>query len=114
MKKLWLIVPIFLLTGCAGFPCKKSTLIEVGNLDQLQDCRLLNTYSGPASDRMWGTPYIGDFKNQAMEKAEKIGATHVLWRAESDGIEFVPVLKAYKCPADSEVFRNRGADNDED
>jgi hypothetical protein len=114
MKKLWLIVPILLLTGCAGFPCKKSPLIEVGNPDQLQDCRLLKTFSGPASDRMWGTPYIGDFKNKAMKKAEEMGATHVLWRAESDGIEFVPVLKAYKCPVNSEAFRNRDENSDEE
>jgi hypothetical protein len=113
MKKLWLIIPILLLSGCAGMPCKKSPLVEVGNADQLKDCQLLKTYIGPASDRMWGTPYIGNFKNKAMENAEKMGATHILWRSESDGIEFKPVLKAFKCPVNVDVFRNQ-EENSED
>ncbi len=114
MKKLWLIVSILLLSGCAGVFGEKSALIEVGNPDQLQDCRFLKSFAGPASDRMWGTPYIGDFKNKAIEEAEKIGATHFLWRSVSDGIEFIPVLKAYKCPPNSEAFRIRDENGDEE
>jgi hypothetical protein len=107
MNMFWMILPILFLSGCAGMPCKKSPLIQVGNPDQIQDCHLLKTFTGPVSYRMWGTPYIGNFEDQAMDEAEKMGATHVLWRSNIDGIESTPVLKAYKCPPNSEVYRNK-------
>lgn len=97
-------------------PCAKSPLMEVGNPDQVRDCELVGTFTGPVSDRMWGTPYLGNFKNEAMEKAVKNGATHILWRTNIDGIEFRPVLKAYRCPPDSPAFRyndgNSGSDDE--
>ncbi len=105
MNKFWLILTILLLSGCADVPSKKSPLIEVGSPELLTDCTLLKTFTGPESGRFWDTPYLGNFKNEAMEKAEKIGATHILTRPVIDGIESKPVVRAYKCPPGSDAFK---------
>jgi hypothetical protein len=108
MGKLWLVLPILFLFGCAGMPCKKSPLIEVDNREQVKDCRLLRTFVGRAGEFIYGTPYMGNFKDDAMEEAEKMGATHILYRAEliGGGIEYTNVVYAYKCPENYELFRD--------
>ncbi len=103
MKKALLVVSLLLLAGCGGFSGKQSTIVEAGEKDEVKDCQLLKTFSTPAGDRVWGTPYLGDFKYKAMQEAEKMGATHILFRSESDGIGSVAVMKAYKCPVNQET-----------
>lgn len=98
MKKALLVVSFLLLTGCAALSGKQNTIIEAGEQDEVRDCQLLKTFSAPAGDRMWGTPYLGDFKSKAIQEAERMGATHILFRSEADGIGSVAVIKAYKCP----------------
>ncbi len=100
MGKLWLILSFLLLYGCAGMPCKKSPLLEVGYPEQMRDCQLLKTFVSQGGGFIVGTPYIGNFKNNAMEQAERMGATHILYKAELDGggIGYSNVVYAYKCP----------------
>lgn len=102
MKKGLLVFSLLLLAGCGGFSGKQSKLIQVSNHYEVKDCKLLKTYSNPAGYQSWGTPYLGDFKYKAFQDAEKIGATHVLYWPETDGIESTAVIKAYKCPVNME------------
>ncbi len=108
MGKLWLILPLLFLCGCAGMPCKKSPLIEVGDPEQVEGCQLLKTFVGQAGDFIFGTPYIGNYKDKAMEEAEQMGATHVLYRAEiiGNGIGYTNVIYAYKCEQVEETLQN--------
>ncbi len=113
MKKALLIVPLLLLCGCQGFAGKQSTIIEVGEPYEVKDCQLLKTYSKPAGYKAWGTPYLGDFKIKALQDAEKMGATHILYRSETDGLETVAVIKAYKCQPSEETTGGKEENNEE-
>jgi len=106
MAKLWLILTIFILYGCAGNPGR---LVEVGNKEQLKDCHLLKTFTEPGGYFVFGPPIMGNFKNEAIEKAEKMGATHILFRSElnGNGVEETNVIYAYKCPPGYNVFQNK-------
>jgi len=105
MRKMLLAVPLFLLAGCAGVFGKPSPVVEVGEMDMVSDCQFLKSFQRPAGDWMWGTPYIGCFKNEAIEKSAKIGATHILTRYEIDGVSSILVVNAYKCPPDHDALR---------
>lgn len=109
MGKLWLIISMLFLCGCAGFPCKECPIVaEVDSAEELHGCSLLKTFSYPGGDFIFGTPYMGDFKNEAIERAGKIGATHILYRPELDGngIAYTNVVYAYKCPPGYEILRD--------
>jgi hypothetical protein len=105
MKKVLLVLSLFILSGCGMFAGKESPLIQVGDLRDVEGCQYLKSFKGPESYRMYGTPYIGNFKNEAMEKAEKMGATHTLWTSEDTSISSRGVLKAYKCPPEYNVVK---------
>ncbi len=108
MKKALLVVSLMLLAGCGGFSGKQSTIMEVGLPYEVKDCRLLQSFKGPSGYRMWGNPMnIGNFKNEAIQKAEKIGATHILWRNESADLVETAFVEAYKCLVDQDEMRNR-------
>ena len=67
MGKLWLIISMLFLCGCAGFPCKECPIVaEVDSAEELHGCSLLKTFSYPGGDFIFGTPYMGDFKNEAI------------------------------------------------
>ena len=105
MRKVLFVLSLFMLSGCGMFAGKQSPLIQVGDAMDVKDCQLLESFSGPTSYRMWGTPYLGNFTNEAMAKAEKIGATHTLLTAEESSIGSTAVLKAYKCPPDHDAVK---------
>ncbi len=113
MKKTLLIfISFLLLAGCGGFAGRQSTIIEASDREQVKGCKLLASFQGPSGYRMWGPPMvIGDFKNEAIQKAEMLGATHILWRNKILWREYSPwsnkvaglgetaFVDAYKCPA---------------
>jgi len=98
MRKLWLAIPLFLLAGCAGAHFKESQIIEADSVEEIQVCQLLKTFTGPGGYRMWGTPYLGNFKNEVLEKAKIMGATHILSRTGDMGIAYINVINVYRCP----------------
>ncbi len=110
MRKALLAVTLLCLAGCAGFTAKESPIIEVGERDQVEGCQLLKTFREPAGKWMWGTPYIGNFKNEVIKKAEQMGATHILTRYEIDGIDSTCIVNVYKCPPDHEIFQKKEED----
>ncbi len=111
MRRLWLILPILFLYGCAGMPCKKSPLVEVDDREQMKDCLLLKTFASQGGEFIFGSPYIGNFKDKAMEEAEQMGATHILYRSEiyGNGIGYANVVYAYRCP---EGYETSGGDEE--
>jgi hypothetical protein len=104
MRKVLVVVALLLLSGCAWGTGKPGSLIQVGTASEVKGCRLLESFTGPTSYRMWGTPYTGDFTSKAMEKAEKIGATHTLSVMEDSSLGYTAVLRAYKCPPDHDLI----------
>lgn len=105
MKIALMFLSLFLLAGCGGFAGRQSTIIEASDREQVKGCQLLESFQGPSGYRMWGPPMvIGNFKNEAIREAEKIGATHILWRYsiiwrnKSTGLGETAFVDAYKCP----------------
>ncbi len=116
MKKALLVFSFLLLTGCGGFAGRQSTIIEVSDREQVKGCQLLESFQGPSGYRMWGPPMvIGNFKNEVIQKAEMIGATHILWRKnvlwrnKGTGLTETAFVDAYKCPvSEGNEEENRG------
>jgi hypothetical protein len=111
MKKALLVILFLLLAGCAGFAGRQSNIIEVSTPEEVKGCQFLESFQGPSGYRMWGPPMvIGNFKNEAILKAKRIGATHILWRNKviwsynppwSDkvkGLGETAFVDAYRCP----------------
>jgi hypothetical protein len=110
MKETLLFFSFLLLAGCGGFSGRQSTIIEASAPEEVKGCQFLESFQGPSGYRMWGPPMvIGNFKNEAIQKAERIGATHILWRnkilwnnpPESNkvkGLRETAFVDAYKCP----------------
>ena len=116
MKKTLLIFSFLLMTGCGGFVGRQSAIIEVSNREEVKGCQILASFQGPSGYRMWGSPMvIGNFKNEAIQKAENIGATHILWRNKILWREYSPwsnkvagvgetaFVDAYKCPVNGGI-----------
>jgi hypothetical protein len=114
MRKILLVFPLFLLAGCAGVFGKPSPVQEVGEFDMVKDCELLTTFAEPAGYWTMGAPYTGCYKYSAMQQAEKIGATHVLWRTDLEGIQSTGILFAYKCPPDHDARREMEKERQEE
>ncbi len=108
MGKLWLMLSILFLSGCCGMFGKQSPVVEVSNPEEVEDCRLLGKFTQEAGEFIAGTPYMGSFKDKSIREAEKIGATHILYRAEIDGdsIRYSNVIYAYRCPEGHEASRD--------
>jgi hypothetical protein len=111
MKKALLVFSFLLLAGCGGFAGRQSTIIEVSEREEVKGCQLLESFQGPSGYRMWGPPMvIGNFKNEVIQKAENIGATHILWRNnilwgnnipwsnKVTGLGETAFVDVYKCP----------------
>ncbi len=115
MARLLLIVSLFVAAGCSGLPCRKSPIVEVGSPLEVQDCQLLKSFYGPGGYRMWGTPYMGNFKNEVFEQAEKMGATHALTRTEirEDELGATTVVNVYKCAPGHEAVKDEEENGDE-
>ena len=115
MAKFLLIVSLFVVAGCSWVPCRKSPIVEVGSSLEVRDCQLLKSFYGPGGYRMWGTPYMGNFKNEVFEQAEKMGATHALTRTEIQESEIgaTTVVNVYKCPPEHEQLKNEEDDTEE-
>lgn len=112
MKKTLLVFSILFLAGCGGFTGRQSTIVEVSDQEQVKGCQFLESFQGPTGYRMWGPPMvIGNFKSEAIQKAEMLGATHILWRNKIlwgynippwsnrvRGFGETAFVDAYKCP----------------
>ncbi len=80
MCKIWLILSILFLYGCCGILGKKSPVIAVVNPEKVEDCRLLKKFTQQGGDSIFGAPYMGSFKDKSIMEAEKLGATHIMYR----------------------------------
>lgn len=112
MKRMCIGMSLVILAGCAAVTEKQNPIMEVDEAEQVKDCQLLKTFTGPSSPRMWGVPYLGKFKSEVYKEAEKMGATHMLSRPEVEGIESKSIITVYKCPTEPEAPVNEQNNSD--
>ncbi|MDD2337451.1 MAG: hypothetical protein PHD01_12830 [Geobacteraceae bacterium] len=98
MRRLWLVVPLLGLTGCSVFTENAPFPLKETNQSDVKACRKVAKLPGPSGYRMWGPPAaLGSFKYDAAKKAKEMGATHIYWGEDVEGIEGGIVGYAVDC-----------------
>ena len=88
MKILLLIIPLLGLAGCSAFSTKGPFPLKQTSPRTVKDCRKVAKFPGPAGYRMWGPPAaLGSFKYDTAQKAKEMGATHIYWGEDVEGLE---------------------------
>jgi hypothetical protein len=98
MKKIILLGSLLMLSGCSMFGSSKPfPLVETAPMG-VKGCRKVATFPGPTGSRMWGPPAVlADFKYQTALKAKEMGATHIYWREDLEGMNGQTVGHAFDC-----------------
>ncbi|HOP40054.1 MAG TPA: hypothetical protein PLI53_03345 [Geobacteraceae bacterium] len=97
MKK-WLLVSLLGLTGCSMFTTSTPFPLKETSPENVRECRKVGKFYGPSGFRMWGPPAtLGAFKLEAAKKAKAMGATHIYWREDLEGVEGGIVGYAFDC-----------------
>lgn len=87
MKRLWFIAALLCLTGCSAFSTKGPFPLKETSSRTVKDCRNVAKFPGPSGYRMWGPPAaLGSFKYDTAKKAKELGATHIYWGEDADGL----------------------------
>lgn len=98
MKRLWLVVSLLGLAGCSMFTAHAPLPVLETSPSVVAACRKVATIPGPSGFRLWGPPAtLGSFKYEAALKAKKMGATHIYWREDLEGLEGRIVGYAVDC-----------------
>ncbi|MEZ4598481.1 MAG: hypothetical protein R2940_01685 [Syntrophotaleaceae bacterium] len=75
-----------------SFPLTESDMISV------RECRPVGKYPGPSGYSFWGPPpVLADFRYQTALKAREAGATHIVWKNETNGIRGRVTGYAFDC-----------------
>jgi hypothetical protein len=87
MKRFMLVVPLLGLAGCSVFGSNRPFPLQETSPADVRACRLVAKMPGPSGYRMWGPPAtLGTFKYDAAKKAKELGATHIYWGENVEGI----------------------------
>jgi len=87
MKRVLLVAPLFGLVGCSAFTMNAPFPLKETSPQEVRDCRPVAKFPGPVGYRMWGPPAaLGTFKFDTAKKAKELGATHIYWGEDVEGI----------------------------
>jgi len=91
MKNTFLFICLFLLISCAASP-KAKTIVEI-DPTITTDCTFVSFVHAHSG---WT---LSSAKNQALNKAAKLGATHIAWTDFKTGLGGAYASgRAYRCP----------------
>lgn len=98
MKKTLLLVAMLVLSGCSVFTGGKPYPLDETEAEKVAKCRMVGVFPGPGGYRMMGPPAVlADFKYQAAEKAKEMGATHIYWEVNPEGVGGEMIGYAFDC-----------------
>lgn len=87
MNRILFCVALFALWGCSMFSGGKPYPLQETEPERVVKCRKIGVFPGPGGYRIWGPPPImADFKLRSAEKAKEMGATHIYWEENVEGI----------------------------
>lgn len=90
---------VALLAGCATSRSPAALTVQEADANMVAGCTYLGDVTGTSG---WGglaaSTGIENAKNQALERAAKKGATHVVWNSIAGGWGPSVSGKAYRCP----------------
>jgi hypothetical protein len=88
MKRTLLLVPLLALSGCSLFTSNAPFPLKETSPAKVRECRKVAKFPGPEGFRMWGPPAtLGSFKYDTAVKAKEMGATHIYWGEDVDGLQ---------------------------
>lgn len=86
------------LLSSGAFAIDQSSLISLSRTETMGQCQKIETYQGPTGYRMVGAPPVmGSFKMDTMNKAKAMGATHIRWAHDNNGLGTSVSGEAYVC-----------------
>lgn len=117
MKRIWLLFSLLGLAGCSLFTTNEPFPLLEATPKSVKECRKVGKFPGPSGFRMWGPPAaLGPFKLETAKKAKAMGATHIYWREDLEGLEGGIVGYAFDCtgvemddPIDENGFEEFGS-----
>ena len=97
-KLLFLLIVTSVICGCTTTLSKKASLVREAKEYSVEDCEFLGTVQGWSGwgDRVEGVG-IHNARNQALERAASLGATHIVWVDIRGGFAPVARARAYNC-----------------
>ena len=92
------IVAVLAITGCATTPSVEAARVADADEKAVAECRFVGEVQGSSG---WGnlaaSTGMENSKNEAREKAAKLGATNVVWESVSGGYSPYASGRAYAC-----------------
>jgi TolB-like protein len=104
-KLLFLLIVAPVICSCATTLSKKASLVREAKEFSVEDCEFLGTVQGWSGwgDRAEGVG-IQNARNQALERAASLGATHIVWVDIRGGLAPVARARAYSCEQREQAF----------
>lgn len=101
MKKTNILIVIasaIILSGCSTSPSRAALMIRYADINGVSDCEYLGPVRGTSG---WGGIVngvgINNAENEALNKAARIGATHIVNKNASGGWGSTFLADAYRC-----------------
>jgi hypothetical protein len=93
-----LVLFVMSLSGCATTPSVEAAKVADADESSVVDCRFVGEVQGSSG---WGnlaaSTGMENAKNEAREKAAKLGATNIVWQSVSGGYSPYATGRAYAC-----------------
>lgn len=104
MKSVWkfsfpiVVVALVATSGCATRMSASAAAVQGADEGQVAGCKFLGEVQGSSG---WGniaaSKGMDNARNEAQEKAAKLGATHIVWMNISGGYSPFAIGRAYDC-----------------
>ena len=98
IKKILVMSVVTVLSACAYYPSPAANKVIEASEREVSQCRLLGQVYGDSGNLLFTSIGVQVAKDQAKDRAARLGATHILWTEENVRINPYFVGKAYRCP----------------
>lgn len=96
--KVWIAIAALAVSGCATRQSQQAAEVLTADERMVDGCQLLGEVDGSSG---WGgvaaSKGMNNARNEAREKAARLGATHVVWMNMAGGYTPYAVGRAYRC-----------------
>lgn len=92
------LLTVLVLAGCATPYSPQARKVQEAHEKDVRDCERIGEIQGSASGFHWSPGEAQQSaRNQALERAQEQGATHMVWRHAEDSITPRVLGVAYRC-----------------
>lgn len=97
-KAVAVLILASITVGCASRPSKEAQAVQAADERTVAGCTMLGEVQGSSG---WGglaaSKGMQNARNEALESAAELGATHIVWVGTAGGFTPYSVGRAYKC-----------------